>query len=429
MSGKVELSGSGTGAGVRGVVAVTMAGLLMFCFGMAADGFTAYLPYLRQGYGIADAQVSLLVTLRCVTSFASALLAQAVYARISIRAGMAFSVATLAAGFAVCGLFPSYAGACVGSLLMGITCGMGSTVPASMLMHRWYGARVAVPLCICMAGSGLSSVVGVPLVVAGISTLGMEATFVAEGAVFAALALAMWLVVRDSPAVKPQALGDAAVQEAAHAHASRRVAASSSRDLLVLSFAVLLIGAVASPGPANYSLLLTEAGAPAASMASIVSVGGIALTLSKLAYGAVSRRFGTYRSNLLAFGLLACGMACSLLVGSLGAAAGIALVILCGLGFPPATAGPSLWAADLFPRDFDRSVQRLQVTYSLGTLVGMPVPGLVASLTGSYVPVYASYAVLVSFALVLIQSRYRKAGLAPAHRVTPAPASRAALEH
>ena len=123
------------------------------------------------------------------------------------------------------------------------------------------------------------------------------------------------------------------------------------------------------------------------------------------------------------------GRACSLLVGRLGAAAGIALVILCGLGFPPATAGPSLWAADLFPRDFDRSVQRLQVTYSLGTLVGMPVPGLVASLTGSYVPVHASYAVLVSLALALIQSRYRKAGLAPTSQIVTSPAPRAAAEH
>ena len=440
----------------RSAAIVVMATLLMLCFGMATDGFTAYLPYLRGSYAVSDLQVSLLVTLRCVTSFVSALLAHSLYGRISIRAGMTVSVVCLAAGFAVCGIVPSYEGACVGSLFLGVTCGIGSTVPASMLMHRWFAADVALPLCICMAGSGLSSVVGVPLIVAGISAWGMTATFFAEAGVFAAVAVLMWLVVCDSPDVGTQGAAlrnqcsedKARVCEDADAkgraleargHACAKVAASSPckpaptfaistaptvptqtlgpRDFSIMAVAVLFIGAIASPGPANYSLLLTESGAPAASVAGIISVGGIALTLSKLAYGGISRRFGTYRSNALAFGLLASGMACSLLIGAWGPVAGIVLVVLCGLGFPTATAGPSLWVNDLFAHDFDRSVQRLQVAYSLGTLVGMPLPGLVASATGSYVPVYATYAVLAVVILAVVQSHYRKAGLTvPAER-------------
>lgn len=182
---------------------VVMATLLMLCFGMATDGFTAYLPSLQAEYGVSDLQMSLLVTLRCVTSFASALLAHSVYGRVTLRAGMTASVALLAAGFA----------------------------------------------------------------------------------------------------------------------------------------------------------------------------------------------------------------ACSLLIGRLGPAAVVALVVLCGLGFPTATAGPSLWVSDLFPHRFDTFVQRLQVAYSFGTLAGMPLPGLVAGLTGSYVPIYASYAVCALVVLALVQSRYRKAGM------------------
>ena len=434
----------------RSAAIVVMATLLMLCFGMATDGFTAYLPYLRGSYAVSDLQVSLLVTLRCVTSFVSALLAHSLYGRISIRAGMTVSVVCLAAGFAVCGIVPSYAGACVGSLFLGVTCGIGSTVPVSMLMHRWFAADVALPLCICMAGSGLSSVVGVPLIVAGISVWGMTATFFAEAGVFVAVAVLMWLVVRDSPDVGTQGRtcrnqrgeggADVRADEDAAGHAldgckhacAKATAVPSSesapvsvapaqtlgpRDLSIMAVAVLFIGAIASPGPANYSLLLTESGAPAASVAGIISVGGIALTASKLAYGGISQRFGTYCSNMLAFGLLASGMACSLLIGTWGPVAGIVLVVLCGLGFPTATAGPSLWVNDLFAHDFDRSVQRLQVAYSLGTLVGMPLPGLVASATGSYVPVYATYAVLAAVILAVVQSRYRKAGLTvPAER-------------
>ncbi len=413
-----------------GTAQLVMATLLMLCFGMVTDGFTAYLPYLRQEYGITDAQVSIVVTMRCLSSFAAALMAHNIYGRISIRAGMGLAVLLEAAGFTVCALFPGFAGACVGCLLMGVTCGMGSTVPASMLMHRWYGARVAMPLCICMAGSGLASIVGVPLIVAGISTLGLAGTFLVQGCVLACVAAAMCAVVRDRPGQPAQAMqgeragqapeaSEPAARKAVREGATRTQAAQGLRslgraDLGLLALAVLFIGAFASPGPSNYSLLLCEAGVPGASMAAIVSAGGLALTLSKLLFGAFTRRFGAYVSNIIAFCLLACGMGCSLLIGALGPVAAVALVVLAGLGFPPATAGPSLWVNDLDPAHYDRSVQRLQSAYCLGTLVGMPVPGIVASLVGSYVPVYAAYAVLALVSLAIIQGRYRKAGLAAA---------------
>lgn len=409
-----------------GAAQLVMATLLMLCFGMVTDGFTAYLPYLRQEYGITDAQVSTVVTMRCLSSFVAALFAHNIYGRISIRAGMGLAVLLEAAGFAVCACFPGFAGACVGCLLMGVTCGMGSTVPASMLMHRWYGARVAMPLCVCMAGSGLASIVGVPLIVAGISTLGLAGTFLAQGCVLACVALAMCAVVRDKPQADPSApvstpaagepSGAACADKAPHAEPARGLRSLGRADLALLALAVLLIGAFASPGPSNYSLLLCEAGVPSASMAAIVSVGGLALTLSKLAFGTLTRRFGAYVSNIVAFCLLAAGMGCSLLIGVLGPVAAVALVVLAGLGFPPATAGPSLWVNDLDPAHYDRSVQRLQSAYCLGTLVGMPVPGLVASLVGSYVPVYAAYAVLALVSLAIIQGRYRKAGLAGGRR-------------
>ena len=37
----------------RSAAIVVMATLLMLCFGMATDGFTAYLPYLRGPYAVA----------------------------------------------------------------------------------------------------------------------------------------------------------------------------------------------------------------------------------------------------------------------------------------------------------------------------------------------------------------------------------------
>lgn len=78
------------------------------------------------------------------------------------------------------------------------------------------------------------------------------------------------------------------------------------------------------------------------------------------------------------------------------------------------TAGTAVWASDLNEEHYERTVQTFQVAYVLGNLVGMPVPGIVADLAGSYVPVFAAYALLMVGAFAVLQLRYRASGLAPA---------------
>lgn len=396
--------------------------LLIFCQGLVTNGFAVYLPFLRDSYAITNTQASMLSTVRCVTALASLLVVRAYYRHLSLRAGGALALGVLAAGFAACWLWPTYLGACVGSALMGVTCGLGSMVPAAMLVHRWFEDERALALGICTAGSGLSSVVAAPLVTAGVSTVGLGATFALEGIAVLVLAALVFAIVRDNPS----ACGSYRIDGASSASPQRTKVPGASRRLsgagvAAMFVAVLLLGSVASPGPAHYGLLFGDAGIGSAVIAATIGASGAAIVVGKLVYGVLTERWGAYRTNAIFLCLLASGMACSLMLDLFGAGAAFALVILCGLGFPPATAGTAVWASDLNDAAYDRTVQLFQVAYVLGNLVGMPIPGIVADATGSYVPVFASYVLVVAATLAIVQLRYRASGLAASMPGTPRP--------
>ena len=395
--------------------------LLIFCQGLVTNGFAVYLPYLREGYEITNTQSSLLSTMRCATALAAMLLVNAYYRRFSLRLGAALALVMMAAGFAVCGLVPTYLGSCVGSAAMGLACGFGAMVPASMLVHRWFAEERALALGICTAGSGLSSVFAAPLVTLGASTVGVHLTFVLEAAAVLALGAVVYAVVRDNPApggaYTARHDGGTAAENpslAVKPAVKKGSPALGTKGVATMFAVVFAVGAVASPAPAHYGLLFEDAGIGSAAIAGAIMASGLSLVVGKLAYGALTEKMGAYRTNRIFFGLLVAGLLSSLLLAKGGVAVAFLLVVLCGFGLPPATAGTAVWASDLNEEHYDRTVQTFQVAYVLGNLVGMPVPGIVADLAGSYVPVFAAYALLMIGAFAVLQLRYRASGLAPA---------------
>ncbi len=402
-------------------VVLAAATLLIFCQGLVTNGFAVYLPYLREGYEITNTQSSLLSTLRCATALGAMLLVSAYYHRFSLRVGAALALGMMAVGFAVCGLVPTYLGSCIGSAIMGLSCGFGAMVPASMLVHRWFADERALALGICTAGSGLSSVFAAPLVTLGVSTVGVHLTFVLEAAAVLVLGIVVYGVARDNPprggaytVRRADGPSEEGSMPAVKAEAKKVAPALTKKGLATMFAVVFAIGAVASPAPAHYGLLFEDAGIGSAAIAGAIMASGLSLVVGKLVYGALTERIGAYRTNRIFFSLLMTGLLSSLLLMSGGVAAAFVLVVLCGFGLPPATAGTAVWASDLNEEHYDRTVQTFQVAYVLGNLVGMPIPGIVADLTGSYVPVFVGYALLMGATLAVLQLRYRASGLAPA---------------
>ena len=117
----------------------------------------------------------------------------------------------------------------------------------------------------------------------------------------------------------------------------------------------------------------------------------------------------TYYTNYLFFASLFVGMLLCSFVGLLPQLCLPVSVALMGLGFSTASVGFTLWATDLeLPEKSETMIERVQLAYAIGNLLGSPIPGWVADYTGSYAPAYRIYVGEIVLCLCLIQMQYRK---------------------
>ena len=174
--------------------------LIFISMGMVSNGFSVFMPFLMERYGLTNAQTSSLVTLRCLVVLFAMLTTGVYYDRLGMRLGTA-----LAAGFAgvayLCYSFGrSYALFGVGAAISGLSYGFGSMIPASILMNRWFVRHRALALGICSAGSGVATIVLPGVFTWLVERLGLTAGFQAGcGMIFVGAAL-IFLVQREDPA-------------------------------------------------------------------------------------------------------------------------------------------------------------------------------------------------------------------------------------
>jgi len=87
-------------------------------------------------------------------------------------------------------------------------------------------------------------------------------------------------------------------------------------------------------------------------------------------------------------------------------------IFLFGLGAPLSPIAPASWAEDLCgSQGYESSVRSFTVAFAIGMLVFGPTPGILADITGSYVPSYALFALTLVFSLAIVQYAYFKLGV------------------
>lgn len=382
--------------------------LLLTCtVGATSNAFAAYLPFIKaQGYS--GAQVSSILSVRCLFSLFGMLCIERYYKVLNLRAGLALSCLLSAAGFA------SYAFASAiwmyyfPAMLCGFAYGFGSLIPISILIRRWFSSKRAYAIGICASGTGIATICFPPAVTLLVENYGLFNTFMAEAFFLILCAGLAGLLLRNDPhELGLQPYGAQNSSDGTVAAPIKGGCRLPKGHLFGVLGALLLLGAVGTSGPGHFSVLFTTSGYSAMLASSAVSIFGISLTLSKLTYGLVSDRMGGCKSSLLFFSVLALGcLSCSLVDGKSSILVFLG-VILMGLGYPPATVGISVWAAD-FSReaDYAKTLKWFQISYSLGGLIFVSIPGFLYDLTGRYQVAYLAFLCVIPLMAAVIWRTY-----------------------
>ena len=395
------------------VICVTCTLLLFVTMGTVSNGFSVYLPYIMDERGLTNAQTSSLVTLRCLVSFLAMLVIGWYYRKISLRVGTGIAACCAGLAFWLYSVAQSYSLFCVGAAVSGISYGLGSMIPVSILINRWFYRHRALALSICASGSGIATIVLPPVTTALVEGLSMGAAFRIEGVTIFAFAAVILLVLRNDPAEKGLVPCGQEAAPAAEEAASVTIRTTRRMDRqvwILLGCASLVMGAVANPGFSHLSVLYTSEGFSSSVVALIISGTGVMITLGKLIYGEVTDHLGGCRSCLIFGGILLVGHVLCCLAFTQSMVLCVFTVLCLGVGYPIATMGPSVWANDLAePEKYPMVVRRLQVIYAGGALAFASVPGILADHLGDYLPAYILFTALIGLTLVCIALSYRAA--------------------
>lgn len=382
--------------------------MLLVCGGLCINVFSVTQPYILSQNGFTNTQTSMITTIRSVVYLVFISLAPLFFRKTGYRWGLTLAVLLAAVSFAVFALAKSLAAYYLAGAIAGACHGLGSMIPTTILMTRWFRSRRGMAIGICAAGTGVSAVVFSPILSRIIEQHSLRACFFFEGGLSVLTAALVFLLVRESPescGIAPFGMRQETAQKA---QSTSDIRPTRLRWMLLYG-SVVLLGAIAGPGFAHMMILFTSSGFSGTQAAFAVSIFGLALMLGKFFYGAACDKLGSILSNQIFGACLLAGLACCILAEFGGVAVMLAAAILFGVGVPLCTVGLSVWAADFTePDKLDSAVQRFQLCYAIGALVFSFMPGAFADLTGSYAPAYIVFFLFGAFSLFVVQLTYRQ---------------------
>ena len=291
----------------------------------------------------------------------------------------------------------------------GVSYALGSMVPASILMRRWFRAHSGLAIGICSAGTGLATVVFSPLFTAIAESSGVDRAFLWTAAFCAAAAVLVFFLIRSDPAALGLEPWGKATPESTQERALHGLHPSRLRWTLLL-LAVLLVSGIGATGFTHLMTLYMSEGMDAMRTAAAFSLCGLALMAGKCVCGALCDKLGSYRANYLLFGSFILGCTLCVLAPLKSEALMLASAVFLGFGGSLITVGVSIWAGDLStPERYEKTLRLFQGAYGLGGIVLSFLPGAIADLAGGYAPAYAVFAVMLLYSLFMLQSTYRLA--------------------
>ncbi|MBR4151242.1 MAG: MFS transporter [Firmicutes bacterium] len=384
--------------------------------GLVCNLLGSYFPYMQTELGFTNTQTSSFLTVRSISNGFCALFLKKFYDRLGARKGLSLSVITAGIVFAALSVNRSYALGVVLVTILGATISLGGIYGVTVAVTKWFRTETTTAIAIAGCGSGFATMLVSSPLTEALESGGLAAGFRLAAGISVVCALFIFLTMRDLPSDDTLVWAAGRGKQASAAErveaAAESSAAARRRPPRILVIIAVLLGCTASNCTiVHMALLFGEKQFSPHMTAFAISALGVVLIITKFTYGAAVDRFGS-RTVTIACCML--GFIGELMLAFLGAGSmvlTILAILLTCYGLIVASVGTPAITKDLCPPEaFGDMLKDLQAYPVLGPIALGTVPGHVADLTGSYVPSFVAFAVMLLLAGVIYWYCYRAAG-------------------
>ena len=395
--------------------------LTMFCtMGLASNTFSLYVNAFIEENGFTRAQGASLSTVRCVASLLGTIICGVYYDKLNMRKGLSLAAAMIGVSFLIYSRAHTLSVFYIGAFVAGLGYGLGTMVPVTMMINRWFAEKQGFVLGFASAGTGMATILCPPLITAGLSAGSVSLAASCEGMLVLIYAVIMFFLLRNTPsemgllpygakAAFPSSSDSAAFDTTSHDAALPSGSLLPQHAEKLPLAAAFLIGMITAPNAESLAVHLTTSGLDPVAVAAAVSTFGLAMTVAKFLYGAMTDRIGIFRTNLLFTGILCLAFFSGFLAGNGSETAAFLSAAGMGIGYSMTTITFSLYAHSFCSgKKAADAVRHFWIATLTGSLVFTTLPGLVADLTGSYrLYLLCSIPVLLG-GMAILQILYKK---------------------
>jgi len=357
--------------------------------------FGVFLKPLSQSFGWSRQQVSLGFTVAALTVAVCSPILGRLFDRYPARRVILPCVAIYGIGVISLSLLtPHLTHFLVVLFLLGIV-GNGTTqLGYARIVSSWFDHSRGRALAAVMAGSGTGSIIFPPLTQALISAYSWRCAY----AVLGGIILLLGIPLAAAFLREPRDVGTPASQPQPAHKLGLRHCVTSAPFLLLIS-ALLLFSFATNGLNAHIPALLTDRGLSAESAASVLSVVGLAVLVSKLATGYFLDRL--FAARVVTFLFLLCGIGILLISYSQGPVMAYTGSVLLGLGMgAESDATPYLLSRYFGLEHFSELYGYTWMSYACAGALGPLALGVFFDHMGSYTILLLIYAALVFGAAV-----------------------------
>lgn len=377
--------------------------------GMASTAFSVHQPYIVAMEGVGDGGGSLILSVRTAVSLLAMVFVDRYYSALDVRRGIFFATMATAAGFLVYSMAGTLPIFLVGAVFLGLGYGLGGMVAVTYIANRWFSKGLGAMVGFASMGSGVATIVMPVVVLQIIHATSLSGAFAFEAVLAAVIGGVTALLLRNRPSdlgLEPStAPAKSSKASRSRAHCPMREAPPSEH--LLLMAAMTGVGVFSCCGITYISVLASSNGFSPVLAALLVSIAGIALTLSKFVTGELFDHLGGAAATAILFSIGIAGYGLCCLAGLGNAGIMVAGAVLVGTGLSLGSVGVSVWSIDLSScANRDKEIKNFQVAYAIGGFISNTLPGFIKDAVGTYVASYGAVALVAATAAFIILRYY-----------------------